>query len=317
MSEFHVQVVRLGAVEKHPNADTLSTTQVHGGYPVIFRTGDYQPGDLAVYVPIDAVVPDRPEWAFLDGHRRIRAKRLRGVFSMGLLAKASEGAAEGDDVREVMGIEKWEPDVEMADGDEPGPACVPVYDLEGLRKFRTCLVAGETVVITEKIHGENARLFHDGERLWVGSRVKWKKPGSPNGWRNYADRNGVEARLAAFPHLCFFGELYGNTELRYGASPTDRAFRVFDVIDTRTRCFLDHDAMAEAAARAGFQTVPVLYVGPWLESLTRLAEGVSTLGQHVREGFVVRPLRERHDPLVGRVVLKMHGEGFLTRKESR
>jgi hypothetical protein len=35
---------------------------------------------------------------------------------------------------------------------------------------------------------------------------------------------------------------------------------------------------------------------------------------HVREGFVVRPVRERYDPAVGRVILKLHGEGFHTRR---
>lgn len=38
MSEFHVEVVRVGPVTKHPNADTLSITNIHGGYPVIMRT---------------------------------------------------------------------------------------------------------------------------------------------------------------------------------------------------------------------------------------------------------------------------------------
>ncbi len=83
MSEFHIQVVRLGAVEPHPDADTLSITLVHGGYPCIIRTGELREGDLAVYVPVYAMVPvDRPATAFLaprakKGWARIRALRLR------------------------------------------------------------------------------------------------------------------------------------------------------------------------------------------------------------------------------------------------
>lgn len=34
MTEFHVEVVRIGSIEKHPGADTLSVTNIHGGYPV-------------------------------------------------------------------------------------------------------------------------------------------------------------------------------------------------------------------------------------------------------------------------------------------
>ena len=46
MSEFKVEVVKIRKIEKHPNADTLSITNIHGGYPVVFRTEDFNEGDL-------------------------------------------------------------------------------------------------------------------------------------------------------------------------------------------------------------------------------------------------------------------------------
>src|SRR4051812_24887017 len=110
MSEFHVEVVRLGAIEPHPNADSLSITRVHGGYPVIIRTGEFRTGDLAVYVPVDSGGPaDEPRFAFLGEPRRIKARRLRGVFSMGLLVPASDEWAAGADVRAALRITKYEP----------------------------------------------------------------------------------------------------------------------------------------------------------------------------------------------------------------
>ena len=57
MSQFSCPLIQIGKVGKHPNADTLSITTVDGG-PVIFRTGDFAPGDYAVYIPVDAVVPE-------------------------------------------------------------------------------------------------------------------------------------------------------------------------------------------------------------------------------------------------------------------
>jgi hypothetical protein len=85
-TEHEVSVVRLGAISKHPNADALSLTEVDGR-PVILRTGEYAPGDLAVYVPVDTMVPlDDPRFAFLkernstaDGYSRVKAVRLRGA----------------------------------------------------------------------------------------------------------------------------------------------------------------------------------------------------------------------------------------------
>ncbi len=35
---------------------------------------------------------------------------------------------------------------------------------------------------------------------------------------------------------------------------------------------------------------------------------------HVREGWVVKPEQERRCDEIGRVILKLHGQGYLTRK---
>lgn len=87
MTNAKIEVVRVGAIEKHPNADTLGITRVFG-YPVIVKLGDFREGDLAAYVPVDTVMPEGEEWAFLGkSPRRVCAKRLRGVFSMGMLAR--------------------------------------------------------------------------------------------------------------------------------------------------------------------------------------------------------------------------------------
>ncbi len=161
MSEFHVKVVRIGPITKHSNAETLSTTNIHGGYPVIFRTGEYKEGDLAVYVPIDSLVPKTdPRWTFLGEHNRIKAKRLRGVFSMGLLTPADPSWIEGQDVREALQIEKYEPpgedDLSTGGGlSERDPGLMPTYtDIEGFRRWPDVIIEGEPVVLSEKIHGE-------------------------------------------------------------------------------------------------------------------------------------------------------------------
>lgn len=327
MSEFHIEVVRIGEVTKHPNADSLSMTMVHGGYPVLFKTGDYSTGDLATYIPIDAIVPDTEVWSFLGSSRRIRAKRLRGVFSMGLLAAAPIGAAEGDDVQERLGITKYDPSEDaVSRGQNPGwinpddeiarPAQhVPVYDLEGLRRYPDAFVNGEEVVITEKIHGENMRLYRDLDgKLWVGSRTKWKRIEANTAWSNWARANAQITDL--IPRgVCIYGELYGNTELKYDAASTNRKLRVFDVYSADRRAYLDYDdARTVILLSAGAKPVPVLYRGAWSKDLLSLAEGASLIADHIREGFVVRPIVERMHGQ-HRCVFKHVGEGYLTRKE--
>src|SRR3990172_141849 len=108
MSRNKVEVVRLGPIVKHENADTLGIVKIWG-YTAITRLGDFKEGDLAVYVEPDYVLPDKPEYEWLKGHLRIRAKRLRGVWSQGLLLKAPPGSKEGDDVMALLGIERYVP----------------------------------------------------------------------------------------------------------------------------------------------------------------------------------------------------------------
>lgn len=326
MSEFFVKVVRVGAIEKHPNADSLSTTSVDG-YPVILRTGEFVPGDLAVYVPVDAIVPaDDERWVFLKDLRRIKSKRLRGIFSMGLLTAADPSWSEGDDVRDAMRIDKYDPAEAAERGsaklpgghDDAAPtAAPPIYDIEGLRKHRTLFDPGEDVWISEKIHGQNARFMHDGERLHAGSRTRWKKPGSPTTWTAVAERYDLAAKLAAHPGLVLYGETYGNnTDMPYGVrrAQGDRLV-LFDVLDARSRQWFGVEEFLAFAERLGLPVVPTLYRGPWSPDLAELAEGRTTMpgADHVREGIVVKPMRERVAH-IGRVFLKLPGEGYLTRK---
>src|SRR5690242_2187618 len=102
-TEFSAEVVVIHKVQPHPNADRLeiATFEMKGSgpssYEVVVGKDEFRPGDLASYFSVDCVLPtDHPSFAFLkqraDGanktHFRLKAARLRGVFSQGLLVPA-------------------------------------------------------------------------------------------------------------------------------------------------------------------------------------------------------------------------------------
>jgi RNA ligase (TIGR02306 family) len=333
MSEWLPEVVRIGEVFPHPNrdhadpklkCDTLSLTMVHGGYPVLFRTGEFKEGDLAAYVPIDSVVPENhPLFSFLGDSRRIKAKRMRGVFSMGMLVRAPDGLAEGSSVVEALNLTKYEPKEEtlkMSRGVSiPGPSGweFPKYtDIEGIRRYKHVLLEGEEVVITEKIHGQNARFCWDPDdkKLWVGSRTTIKKRDATVNWWHIANKLDLEEKLAKFPLTIFFGEVYGKSiqDLAYGLEHKD--LLIFDTFDVKTGTYNDWDATVALVKEAGLNLVPTLYRGPWLgfEAHKPLSEGKSTICDHIREGYVVKPVHERREHM-GRVILKCVGEDYMTR----
>lgn len=355
-TEHDCTVIKIGPIAKHPDADALSITEVDGR-PCIIRTGEWAEGDIAVYVPIDSVVPTRDaRFAFLaskaksDGSYRVRAMRLRGVFSMGLLIRPTEDdlleaegivhthglipdfdrglpAIVGVNLRAHLGITVYEGPEEgnsiEAGQMERDPGFLPVYDIESLRKWQRVLADGEEVVLTEKVHGANGRFaFHQG-RLWVATRTTYRKPvdelGEGSMWSKVAADLDLERRLSAFPGFAVYGEVYGQVQdLKYGVGVGGRGARlvVFDILEIATRRWLDYDEQLAMAAAMGLPTVPMLYRGPWSPELMSHAEGATVLGNgaHVREGFVLRPVKERVHLRLGRVLLKMHGQGYLLRK---
>ncbi len=178
---------------------------------------------------------------------------------------------------------------------------------------------GEEIVVTEKIHGANARYVWHQDRLWCGSRNMYKHLDGGSMWVDIAQRLGLAERLATVPGIAVYGEAYGQVQdLKYGRDGHDLV--LFDALDTRTRRWLDYDDFLALADLLGMPVAPVLYRGPWSEQVKpdiwALAEGKTVLGQqqHVREGWVLRPTVERTDRRLGRVQMKLHGEGYLTRK---
>lgn len=90
MSQFECPVVKV-EIRSHPDAKRIEIAQVEGFQSVVPK-GQFKSGDLAVYIPEAAIVPD---WMIsemgligkLSGPQknRVKAIKLRGVLSQGLL----------------------------------------------------------------------------------------------------------------------------------------------------------------------------------------------------------------------------------------
>ncbi len=374
MSEWNPQIVRIEQLRPHPDADSLDIAVVLGDYPVIVKRGEYQVGDLAGYIPIDTVTPDTEQFYFLcpkayekyedeqgnlqqrqlgpkypvgqvpEKYRVIKAKRIRGTFSMGMLVSVpymdKDGLCAfpfsycvGESIVDVLQLKKVEeqeeeniPCAKMRGINTESPPkgfTVPHYDIDGIRKYVNCLQEGEEIVLTEKLHGSNAAFVHDGERLWTKSRNWFKRRDKDDMWWDIAFRYDLEDKLSQFPHLVFFGEVYGQVKgFRYdtkieGGRLLPRV-RFFDIWDTKQLRYLDFDDFVAIIQSTKLDAVPLLYRGAWTgkEALYPYAEGLTTLGgKHVREGFVLRTAKERYEPrLDSRMCVKLVGEGYSLQK---
>ena len=86
MSTHSVNIIEIGEVLPHDNAERLEIVPV-GGWRAVVKKGQFTRGDRAVYIEPDYTVPTtHPDFAFLaregrDRHR-FKAVRLRGVRGM-------------------------------------------------------------------------------------------------------------------------------------------------------------------------------------------------------------------------------------------
>jgi RNA ligase (TIGR02306 family) len=220
MSSFAVEVTKILSVDHHPDADRLSIIQIKGFLCISGKLEDgshrYQAGDLVAYIPEAAVLPEdvlrfmdfwdhEKNVGFLAGKKgdRVKAKRLRGIFSQGVLYPISKydmgcgevsdviespngehilTVLEGDNVAEFLGITKYEPPVPT---NFAGDVCnisgnTHKYDFESVQNYPDTFDSSDEVVATEKLHGthvqigyvpglNNDELFFDGN-LYVGSK---------------------------------------------------------------------------------------------------------------------------------------------------
>lgn len=341
-TEFCAEVVRILNILPHSNADKLELAHFEmstgpASYEVVVQKGTYKIGDLAAYLSVDCLVPvSHPQFAFLKKgdatHHRLRAARLRGVFSQGLLVAAPARARLGDSVAEAYGVtyhgageEQLEPGVKTKPSS--APQCLPIYGVESLKKSPNLFSEGETVAITEKIHGCNFRFGWVRKRV-MGVRVGWRfvvgshrtmkdtdTEHTNDLWLEVAHRKGLASRTRNYKGLAFYAEIFGMTEggkkiqdLTYGL--TTPAFMVFDVrrqdgswLAFQERCDLLNDL--------GMQHVPVIEIGGWSRNMTALAEGKSKVApEQIREGIVVESIEGP------RRKAKYVGQGYLLRKET-
>lgn len=319
MAQHSCDVIEV-KLETHPNADLLSIIRV-GGWQCLVRTDDWKDGDLAVYVPPDSIVPQGdPQFEFLGDHRRIKAKKLRGVWSVGLLVPAPQGAQVGEDWMERLGIEHYEPPLPMSTGGDnvKSPEGVfPVYDVENFNRYPDVIQPGERVTITEKIHGCSARFTWQDDQMYVGSRKNWKKEDEKNiWWKAFTQNSWIHEWCQKYPDFCLYGEVFGRVQsLQYGASPNEFKFRAFDIWHKRELRFLNLDEI-NVLESFGLRYVPVLHNGRFDEEMARkLAEDNSSItgAKHHREGVVIKPAVERRDDAVGRVILKIVGNKYLSK----
>jgi RNA ligase (TIGR02306 family) len=243
----------ISEISPHPNADKLDLAKVLS-YTCIVEKGKYKAGDAVVLIQPDTVLPNEP-WAemFKKRGNRVRAMKLRGVFSFGIVMPISNWFTSnipvvGDEVSDLISVTKYEaPAPQALDAKGPLPFGLNKTDEERFQNILD-LPFGEVVDITLKVDSQSATYYCHKDRQtgeWhtgICSRSLELKPECNNNYtridREYAILNNLMDYCKHHDvSLALRGEIYGNNIQSHATNPHSKLpldFAAFNVYNFDT-----------------------------------------------------------------------------------
>jgi len=291
------------------------------GWNAIAKRGVHQPGEVVFFIPPESVLPLELSEALgvtkYLSKGRVKAVKLRGNRSEGLIVEKTIAEVYLDHILQ------WEdpPTIHMS-GEQLPYAEIPVLAFPEFVKIPNLLNEpdtfheGESVWVSEKIHGTNTRFGvhphpETGEAtLYVGSHKTVLRETENNVYWQ-AVRKNVKAELLPVG-VTFYGEIYGKgiQDLHYDAS---LELRVFGACENGG--YISVERLKELCKLYDIPTVdfsPVEFRN--LEQAREWADLPSNMTQsHVREGVVILARDTRGDYRSAKVI----GMSYLTRAGSK
>lgn len=235
MAEKLATIEVISSITPHPNAERLEFAHIKG-YQVITQKDLHRVGDQVVFIVPDTVLPDAP-WAesFKKyAPKRVRAIKIRGEYSMGIIMPMSEMLAAypnltaDEDIANTIGVSKYEAPVPN-DLQAKGALPFGIFKTDEDRyQSYTKLPYGELVNISLKIDGQSSTYFckkvGDDWETGITSRSLEIKPDAVNRFTRVNVKYNILEKLKAYciehnVSLALRGEVYGDGVQNFNKNP--------------------------------------------------------------------------------------------------
>ena len=334
-----VQIVE--SVEPIEGADSIEKIRVLG-WTLVARKDEFEVGDKCIYFEVDSVLPENSpvygtDFSFLASSKyRLKAKKLRGIVSMGLaiptpdpnMRKSPETGLYGrnwevgEDVTAEFGVTKWEPVEALAMGDAKGtrPVYFPKTDeirIQTIPNLFNELTDDDEYYATVKYDGTSASFFiKDGEFGVCSRNMELKESDSSRYWA-MAKKYKIQEHLATCgENLCISGEICGPGIQKNRMGLKEVSLFVFDIFDIDKQEYFSYEKLAEFLHHYDIPMVkewPIWFPCPF-EKLLEQSKGKYESG-YPREGIVVRSKFNRFvQCLQGRLSFKVINPDFLLKE---
>jgi RNA ligase (TIGR02306 family) len=315
------RIAKIDEVKPIENADQIDAYRIDGWW-VVDKKGAYNIGDLVVYISIDSFIPhelapflskgkEPREFNGVKGER-LRTVRLRGQISQGLLMPleqlfpmASGLPCEGQDVTDILGIQKWDPPIPvqlagLVEG--PFPLSVPRTDEERVQNLVSdwSIYRNNVYEVTEKLEGSSMTVGLVDDQFVVCSRnLRLRESESNTFWR-VAHRLNIEQKMRDlnFDNVVLQGELVGEGIQGNHYKLRGADFYVFSVYDILRGEYLPPSERRSLVSALGLNHVPVVedaldIRNESVDSILKLADGFSQLRRDaLREGLVFKSIKD-------------------------
>ncbi|MCK9571563.1 RNA ligase (ATP) [Candidatus Pacearchaeota archaeon] len=332
-------IQEITSISPIPGADSIEVANVLGWH-VVVKKGEFEPRERIVYVEVDSVLPEKPEYEFLrkycyidkNGFKgfRIRTAKLMGqvsqgiVFPLSVLPKQPIGTYYSEqDVTDLLGIVKYDPPTPATlSGLVKGnfPAFIPKTDETRIQAIPGILERhrGKECYATEKLDGSSMTAYLYGDQFGICSRNLELKESENNALWQVATRYDLKGAIEGMGgNLALQGEIIGPGVQGNKYKLKETQFRIYNIYDLEANRYIDY-LRAVGMINGLDYDVPLLV--PLIDYLTldhsvdqivELSRGKSQLADIRREGIVVRPVREATDPQLGRLSFKAINPDFL------
>ncbi len=205
MSSLIVEIVKIKEIVNHPNpkVERLELVRFENkdgilGWQVVVRKGEYKVGDLAIYTPIDSLLPEKLEtYLFpLDSKIKLNKSRVRSIkiqqaLSQGMIIPFNDEGIQklyptlskkkfGENVTNLLEITKFEPPEQHISKGMKGriakknhPLFTKYLDLEHYKKYPNVFQPEDEIYLSEKVHGSSTRMAY--LPTYINKWDLWKK----------------------------------------------------------------------------------------------------------------------------------------------
>ncbi len=324
-------IEKITSLSIHDNATELELAKIKG-WQVCVKKGLYRPGDFCVFVTVDSIFEEHPEYEFLRNKNfRIKTIKLRGKLSQGIAFPISllntfgytGPITEGIDVSTVIKCKHYEkPEPANLGGNAIGyrPSFIRKTDEDNIKNnpYVISELHGLPYYITQKIDGSSGTYYHHNSKFGVCSRNQDLKQDSNNVFWKISDKYNIQKILFDYykgANIAIQGECYGLGIQDNLLQETELKFAMFNILNTDTSEYYGFKELIEFSKVTSIPMVTVLEEGNsfnyTLELLQEYANGLRYPNGNLCEGIVIRPKIEKFSQtLQGRLSGKIISEPF-------